>query len=120
MMGREGVASSERTLTVRCKTRSGSVYHFDSRVFTHLIRHHCEEVIKQKQSKLLRYLPAGEQYRTIQPANKSRKGSVSMNSSYYPPFSTNNSFYTVTNNTPPAPSATGNSFFSTLKPTQQL
>jgi hypothetical protein len=119
-MGRQGLASQQRILTVRCKTKSATVYHFDSNVFTHLIRHHCEEVIKQKQNKLLRYLPMGEQYRTIEPANKSRKGSVSMNSSYYPPFPTANSFHTVTDSNPPHPSSTGNSFFSTLKPSQQL
>lgn len=49
-----------RATTIRCKTTSAIVYNFTEKVFNQLIRHYCENVIYQRQGKLMKFVSVGQ------------------------------------------------------------
>lgn len=49
-----------RATTIRCKTSSSIVYNFSEKSFNQLIRHYCENVINQRQGKLMKFVSVGQ------------------------------------------------------------
>lgn len=47
-------------MTARCKTQKSIVYHFSEETFRRLMARYCEQVIKKKQEKLMKFIEKKE------------------------------------------------------------